>query len=175
MRCTRQPLTQADAAAGERNVSHLIQELVIGKINDETIGGCAGCHPVSALVPQHGRVVDWRSRVQCGPSMVVETVPALPDVDHGGWFLNSGVGVRLVGKTFVVVGLLAGFSRFGAPVVAQIIAGAMLAMTAVLIATGPGTIFPIVLAFGAVIVSGATGLGFGVGAATRRLLDLARA
>ncbi len=72
------------------------------------------------------------------------------------WFLNAGRAVAFTAAILLIVGVIAGFSasinRHGA--VARgcnIAAGAIVAMTIVLFAKGPGTLFPIALAFGAAI------------------------
>lgn len=94
-------------------------------------------------------------------------------VDHGGWFPNSGFGVRTIGRTFGATGLLAGLLRQSGLVEASlIVAGAILAMTIVLFSIGPGAIFPIVLAIGAAVVLGATAVGALVGAAVRLVLGM---
>lgn len=94
--------------------------------------------------------------------------------EHSGWFLNSGLGVRVIGRTFIVTGILAGLLRQSGLIdAALIVSGAVLAMMIVLFSIGPGTIFPIVVAFGTAVVFGATAIGALAGVAVRRLLGVA--
>lgn len=105
---------------------------------------------------------------------LLEHAAPMAGVEHSGWFLNSGLGVRVISRTFIVTGILAGLLRHGGLMDAALIAaGAVLAMTIVLFSIGPGTIFPIVVAFGTAAVFGATGIGAVVGVAARRLLGVA--
>jgi hypothetical protein len=85
----------------------------------------------------------------------------------GGWWLDSGTGVLRAGLGLMVLGVLAGFSpsgkRWGRA--CSLWAGAISASTAILFWSGPGTIWPIVLAFSAGITGGAVFVGAVVGSA----------
>ncbi len=80
-----------------------------------------------------------------------------PDASHPAWFLNSG---RAVGFTFgclflssAVVSALADHERqtvFRSE--ANVFAGSVVSMLIVLFASGPGSIFPIVIVFGAAVI-----------------------
>lgn len=67
------------------------------------------------------------------------------------WFLNSGQAAMFTLGSLLIVGLLAGWFRLSSVMVA---AGAFVAMTMtlLLIEGGPGTIFPIVLAGGGLLI-----------------------
>jgi hypothetical protein len=106
--------------------------------------------------------------------LVLNAVP-IAGIKDSGWFLNSGRGVLVVGLACAVVGALVGFGRRDSVREATMVAsGAVLAMIAVLFSIGPGTIFPIVIAFGTVIIGGATAAGTGVGTAVRRAFGLGK-
>ena len=99
--------------------------------------------------------------------LVLNAVP-IAGMKDSGWFLNSGRGVLAVALACAVVGGLIGFGRRDSmPEATMVASGAVLAMIAVLFSIGPGTIFPIVIAFGAVIIGGATAAGTAVGTAVR--------
>lgn len=84
-----------------------------------------------------------------------------PTIDSGGWFLNSAAGIAAmaivsaagsaaVARARPTVTLWDGWAAF--------VAGAALVFVATLFALGPGTIFPIVIAAGVlVIAAGALG------------------
>jgi hypothetical protein len=99
----------------------------------------------------------------------------IPGIENAGWFLNSGRGVRVVATTFAVVGALIGLSRRDWMAESATTAtGAMCVMTVVLFRIGPGTIFPIVMVFGTVVVCVAIAVGASVGMLARRSFDWAR-
>lgn len=101
-----------------------------------------------------------------------QTAP-VPGIEHSGWFLNSSFGVRVIGRTFMAAGLAVGlFRRSGLAEAALIGAGAVLAMAIVLFGIGPGTIFPIVLTFGTVVLAVATAVGAVAGVGTRWLVRM---
>jgi hypothetical protein len=103
------------------------------------------------------------------------TTAPIAGIQDSGWFLNSGPGVLAVGLACAVVGALVGFGRRDSGREAtMVVAGAVLAMIAVLFAIGPGTIFPIVIVFGTVIIAGATAAGTAVGTAVRRAFGLGK-
>jgi hypothetical protein len=86
------------------------------------------------------------------------------DGQHEPWFLNSGRAVGFTGLCLLVAGLVASacWARRRDDVMAHgatVAAGAVLAMTVVLIAAGPGTIFPIVIVFGGMVVLFSSAIG----------------
>jgi hypothetical protein len=99
----------------------------------------------------------------------------IPEIDHSGWFLNSPRGVLVVGVAMAGVGGVFGSSgRDGVIKATMSASGATLAMMATLFAIGPGTIFPIVIFFGAAIIAGSVALGAAVGIMTRQSLGTRR-
>jgi hypothetical protein len=97
------------------------------------------------------------------------TAVPIPGRTNSGWFLNSGRGVAAVALACAVVGALIGFGRRDSVREGTMVGGgAVLAMTAVLFVIGPGNIFPIVIAFGTVIIGMASALGIAVGSEVRR-------
>jgi hypothetical protein len=108
-------------------------------------------------------VIGWKEIIAGGLTFLVAhamEVEAWPWFDPAGtstpWFLNAGRAVAFTAATLLIAGVIAGLSatisRYGA--VARgcnIAAGAIVAMTIVLFAKGPGTLFPIALVFGAAI------------------------
>jgi hypothetical protein len=78
-----------------------------------------------------------------------------PTIDGSGWFLNSGTGVAVIaivmaGASLIVskavpAPLLRGWAAFAA--------GAVGALVAAVFLLGPGTIFPIVIAAGAMVIA----------------------
>jgi glucose-6-phosphate-specific signal transduction histidine kinase len=80
------------------------------------------------------------------------------------WFLNSGGALGFTALCLLGAGFVASASwaRHRVDVIAHgvnVAAGAALAMIVVLIAVGPGTIFPIVSVFGGMIVLFSAGVG----------------
>ena len=88
-----------------------------------------------------------------------------------GWFLNDQqAGLSVLATVALVSALVAAFrtTRWLASG-ATFTAGAVVAMTIVLFAIGPGTIFPIVIAVGTVVLAAAAFLGTGLGWLLRRV------
>ena len=88
----------------------------------------------------------------------------------GGWWLNSGTGVLRTVLGLLALGVFAALWRSGRPWIraCALWAGAISGSAAILFSIGPGTIWPIVLAFAAAITAGAVFGGAVVGwAATR--------
>jgi hypothetical protein len=88
-----------------------------------------------------------------------------------GWWLNSGRGVAVTALTLAVLAALVAaralkrpFRARKAAAVAALWAGANIGLAVMLFRTGPGTIFPIVLAMGAGISALAVGAGSLAGA-----------
>jgi hypothetical protein len=93
--------------------------------------------------------------------------------DGAGWFLNGGLNVLLIALTLAVAAALIAAAAPGVPMLssaAATAAGAIAVMAAILFAIGPGTLFPIVLAVGAVVLTIASGLGTVIGRGLRRAL-----
>jgi len=87
-----------------------------------------------------------------------------------GWWLNSGGGVAVTSTVLALAGLVLGLQRrvSGNQIVATGAAlwfGANIGFAVVLFRSGPGTLFPIVLAIGAGIAAIAVGVGSLVGRA----------
>jgi hypothetical protein len=102
-------------------------------------------------------------------SLLFVTTAPIAGIENSGWFLNSGRGVAAVGLACAVAGALVGLSRKANVREATMVAGgAVLAMVVVLFSIGAGTIFPIVIVVGAVIITGATAAGAGAGIAIRQ-------
>ena len=78
-----------------------------------------------------------------------------------GWWLDSGREVARTGLVLAGLGAFAAIWRFGNPWLraGSLWAGALLEMTMLLFLTGPGTIWPIVLVFAAVISGAAVFAG----------------
>jgi hypothetical protein len=87
---------------------------------------------------------------------------------HEPWFLNSGRAVAFTMACLLVSSLIAGWLRLSGVMFA---AGAAAAMTAVLFLKqgGPGTIFPIVIAVGTVLMVAVSLLGAWIGGEIREL------
>lgn len=92
---------------------------------------------------------------------------------HEPWFLNSGRAVAFTMACLFVSGLISGWLRLSGLMMA---AGAAIAMTAVLFLKegGPGTIFPIVIAFGTVFILAISTLGVWIGGKLRRVIRTGR-
>ena len=88
----------------------------------------------------------------------------------GGWWLNSGTGVLRTVLVLLPLGVFVAIWRSSSPWVraCALWAGAMSGSTVVLLSIGPGTIWPIVLAFAAAITAGAVFSGAFLGAAAIR-------
>ena len=93
---------------------------------------------------------------------VVATLQAV-----GGWWLNSGTGVLRTVLVLLALGVFAALWRSGSPWVraCALWTGAISGTTVLLFSIGPGTIWPIVLAFAAAITAGAVFGGAFVGSA----------
>ena len=101
------------------------------------------------------------------------SIAPVPGIQNAGWFLNSGTGVGAVALAFAIAGALVGLARHRSVADAALVAaGAAVAMTLVLFSIGPGTIFPIVLVFGTLILGAATAMGVGLGMAVRRVVGI---
>jgi len=101
------------------------------------------------------------------------SIAPVPGIQDAGWFVNSGTGVGAVALAFALAGALVGIARKRSiNEAAMVAAGAAVAMTLILFSIGPGTIFPIVLVFGTVILGGATATGLGLGMAVRRVAGI---
>lgn len=89
--------------------------------------------------------------------------------DHRPWFLNSGRAVALTMSGMFVVSMIA-TARSDRPLVQglYIAAGGVTAMTVVLLLTGQGTLFPIVIAIGSGLVILSSLMGAWVGGAVSR-------
>jgi len=88
-----------------------------------------------------------------------------PLSDSAGWFLNSDTnGLAICAAVAIAAAVVAAFASpadlFSAAVAC--LAGAIIAMSAVLFTIGPGTIFPIVIVFGGAVL----GLAVAAGTAT---------
>jgi hypothetical protein len=90
----------------------------------------------------------------------------------GGWWLNTGTGVLRTVLVLLALGVFAALWRPGGLWVraCALWAGAISGTAVVLFSTGPGTIWPIVLASAAAIAAGAVIGGTILGAAVGRLL-----
>jgi hypothetical protein len=85
----------------------------------------------------------------CSAAIVLQTMY--------GWWLNSGTGVVRTTLVLFTLGFLVALWRSGSPR-ARLVAlwlGTFLGMTGVLFRTGPGNIWPIVLAVAATMTAGA--------------------
>jgi len=83
---------------------------------------------------------------------------------HGSydpWFLNSGRAVVFTVALLVFAGAIVSAADWRESIVrgANAAAGALAAMIIILAVVGPGNLFPIVIAFGAVIAVTSTGAG----------------
>jgi hypothetical protein len=95
------------------------------------------------------------------------------------WFLNNGVAVGFAAAMFLLVGIVVGMRAaarrpFGDAVIdgLNMAGGAAVAMIAVLLSIGPGTIFPIVVVFGAVVVAVSITAGAALGWSGGRALGV---
>jgi hypothetical protein len=89
------------------------------------------------------------------------------------WFLNAGRAVAFTAACLLVAVAIEGFvaatTRMESAVLAcNIAAGAVVGMAVVLAARGPGTLFPIALAIGALVALGSAGAGALVGWSIRQ-------
>lgn len=103
------------------------------------------------------------------PILLASRVDDAP-VDDPGWFLNSGRNAGII--AFAVAAFAAALflhKNISPRHFVTYVAGATLAMAVVLAAVGPGTIFPIVILAGAIVIGAASALGAGLGYAARRV------
>lgn len=89
-----------------------------------------------------------------------------PTIDSGGWFLNSAAGIAAM--AIVAAAASAAVARARPPATiwegwAAFVAGAAVAFVATLFVLGPGTIFPIVIAAGVVVIATGALAGSAVG------------
>jgi hypothetical protein len=79
-----------------------------------------------------------------------------------GWWLNSGTGVLRTSLVLFTLGFLIAIWRSGSPRARAIAlwSGSFVGMIAALFGTGPGNIWPIVLAFAASMSAGAVFSGW---------------
>ena len=93
------------------------------------------------------------------------------DGRYAPWFLNSSRAVALTAASLLVVGAivaLTGFDRQRWLIVGlNLAAGAAAAMIVVLFAVGPGTLFPIAMVIGTLVVGASSVAGALAGAAVR--------
>ena len=91
--------------------------------------------------------------------------------DASGWFLNRGLNVLVMmsamaaaaaGVTLAATSVPAWYSA------GAVAAGAVVVMAATLFTIGPGSIFPIVIAVGALVLAIASGAGALIGRGVRR-------
>lgn len=95
---------------------------------------------------------------------------------HAPWFLNTARAAAVAVGCLMVAGAATGAAAARTPKdsMAQggsIAAGAFVAMAGVLFATGPGTLFPIVLAFGAAVITASSVTGALAGWALKSALS----
>jgi hypothetical protein len=80
---------------------------------------------------------------------------ARPTVDGSGWFLNSGTGIALMALAMAVASFIVSMA-FPTSLWqgwAAFMGGGVAALVAAVFLLGPGTIFPIVIAVGAVVIA----------------------
>jgi hypothetical protein len=106
-------------------------------------------------------------------ALFVSVPPPSPPINAPGWFLNSGFNVATIaGVITVVAALLPLRRRWRVRETATFGAGVLLAMIGTLVAIGPGTIFPIVIVIGSVVVGFGIFWGTAAGCGVRRLTDM---
>ena len=95
---------------------------------------------------------------------LMATESAGPTIAGSGWFLNSGTGIAVVAASVAAISLLV--SRALHPALwrgwTAFVAGGVAALVAAVFLVGPGTIFPIVIAAGAVVIAVAALAGAGL-------------
>jgi hypothetical protein len=107
-------------------------------------------------------VISWKNVAAGGLTFLIAhaiEVEAWPVFDPAGgttpWFLNAGGALAFTAAALLVIGFLSALTTSNRlSTIARggsIAAGAIAAMTVVLFAKGPGTLFPIALAIGAAI------------------------
>ena len=94
--------------------------------------------------------------------------PPVPGMSSPGWFLNSGRNVLLVAAVLAAGAAVLTARKAASDRDAVLYGlGAIAAMIATLVVIGPGTIFPIVIAFGCGLIAFAVGVGGTCGAGLR--------
>ena len=100
--------------------------------------------------------------------LLIATPPVAGTTEPGGWFLNSGRNVLLVGLTLAIGAAVLTARKQGSDRDAVLYStGAVLAMLVTLFSMGAGNIFPIVIVFGSGLIVFAVGAGGTCGAAVR--------
>jgi hypothetical protein len=91
---------------------------------------------------------------------------------YAPWFLNSGRAVAFTaGCQFVAAVIVSAADQREALVRSiSLAAGAVAAMVVVLVSVGPGTLFPIALGIGAIVLAAASVAGGLAGSALRRVI-----
>jgi len=91
--------------------------------------------------------------------------------EYAPWFLNSGRAVAFTAGSLLIMGLVAGINtsawRDSMITAGNVLAGAVAAMIVVLFAVGPGTLFPIAIVIGAVVLGVSSAAGVFAGWALR--------
>jgi hypothetical protein len=91
--------------------------------------------------------------------------------EYAPWFLNSGRAVAFTAGSLLIIGLAVGLNtsawRDSMITAGNLLAGAIAAMVVVLFAVGPGTLFPIAIAIGAVVLGVSSAAGVLAGSALR--------
>ena len=87
------------------------------------------------------------------------------------WFLNSGRAVAFTAALLVVAGAVVSAPDRRESIIrgANVAAGSLVTMIVVLLVVGPGTLFPIAIAIGAVIAVASAGAGALAGWSLRRV------
>jgi hypothetical protein len=108
----------------------------------------------------------WAAQVP----LVLSTPAVAGGINAPGWFLNSGQNALLVGS-IVAAGATLLYVRKLATVRDAVFygIGAVMTMIATLVAIGPGSLFPIVVAFGMCVIALAVLVGATCGAGVRAL------
>jgi len=113
------------------------------------------------------RYTHWKAvNLGAGTFMAAHLVRTLAwqtwfDGSHDPWFLNSGRAMAFTVALLAVAGAMVSAANRRESIIrgANAAAGALAAMIAILAVIGPGNLFPIVIAFGAVIAVASTGAG----------------
>jgi hypothetical protein len=102
--------------------------------------------------------------------LLLATTAVAGGMNSPGWFLNSGRNVLLVGSILAAGAAMLCLRRLASVRDAVFYGtGAVTAMIVTLAVIGPGTIFPIVIAFGMGVIALAVLVGAACGAAVRAL------
>ena len=93
--------------------------------------------------------------------------PARP-IEDPGWFLNGGVNVATIACVIAIVAaVFAARRRWRVRETSAFGFGVLVAMAGTLFAIGPGTLFPIVIVVGALVIGVAILVGTAVGSVVR--------